>query len=238
MADLRAVVTGASSGIGRALTLEICRAGGRALGVARSEGALLELKRQLGDRFDYVRADLSKLEELDRVVEGARAFLGSVDVLVNNAGFGLYKGVLEHSEDELLSMTLVNFISPIVLTRKLLPLMHEGSTVVNVITAGIHVLMTRLPIYGATKIAFHYASKAIERELKLKGIKVVTVYPGSVLTEFHARAGGAAPKWGTVTAEEVSKEILKAVRKGKSKVYVPGYVSLLRVFGPHLPPLY
>lgn len=238
MAELRAVVTGASSGIGKALTFDICRAGGRVLGVARSEGALLELRQRLGERFDYVRADLSRLEELDRIIESARTFLGSVDVLVNNAGFGLYKGALEHSDDELLSMTLVNFVSPIVLTRRLLPLMHEGSVVVNVVTAGIHVLMTRLPIYGATKMALHYASKAIERELKPKGVRVVTVYPGSVHTEFHARAGGSAPKLGAATAEIVSREILKAVRKGKSRVYVPGYVSLLRIFGPYLPPLY
>lgn len=238
MAGFRAVVTGASSGIGRALAFTICRAGGKVLGVARNEAALTSLKQQLGDCFEYVKADLSKLEELDRVVEGGRAFLGSVDILVNNAGFGLYKGVLEHTDEELLSMTFVNFVSPIALTRRMLPLMRRGSTVVNVITAGIHLLMTRLPVYGASKIALHYASKALERELKARGVRMVLVYPGSVLTEFHKRAGGSAPKWGVASAEEVAKRVLEAIKAGRSRVYVPGYVSIVRVLGPYLPPLY
>ncbi|MCS7104093.1 MAG: SDR family NAD(P)-dependent oxidoreductase [Thermofilaceae archaeon] len=238
MNKLKAVVTGASSGIGRALSLEIVRSGGRVLGVARNEGALLSLKNDLGENFSYVAADLSKLSEIDRVVEGAKGFLGSVDVLVNNAGFGLYKSVLEHNDDELISMVTVNFIAPIALTRRMLPLMHEGSAVVNVVTAGIHLLMTKLPVYGATKIAFHYASRALAHELKQRRMRVILVYPGVVLTEFHQRAGGIAPSRGRVTAEDVAKSILKAIEKGKNVVYAPSYISFLRMLGPFLPELY
>lgn len=238
---MRAVVTGASSGIGKALCLEICDrfSGSRVLGVARREEPLKELSAKLGGCFDYVVADLSEPGNLDAVFRKAQANLGRVDLLVNNAGFGLYRGLLEHSDEELLSMAAVNFVAPISLTRKLLPLLHSGSAVVNVLTSGLHFLMLRLPAYGATKIALHYATEALRRELKPKGIKVVSVYPGVVDTEFHRRAGASPPSWvKPVKPEQVAEAILEAVAKGKERVYVPWYTSLARVFGPLLPALY
>lgn len=217
------------------MSVELVKRGFEVLGVARNEQALRALQEELGRSFRYVVADLSKLEGVLQVAQSARE-LGSVDVLVNNAGFGLYKRLLEHTDEELVEMVAVNYIAPIALTRKLLPLMRKGSVVVNVITAGVHVLMSKLPAYGASKIALHYATEALRRELKAVGIKVVAVYPGYIATAFHERAGGAPARAKPVPPERVAKAVVEAVLEGKERIYVPGYTAILRVLGPYLPP--
>jgi len=102
-----------------------------------------------------------------------------------------------------------------------------------VVTAGVHVVMRDLPVYGAAKIALHYALKALRRELEGRGVHLVEVYPGLVRTEFHERAGRGVS--GGVPPEEVARAIVEAVERRKRVVYVPRYLALLRVIGPYLP---
>jgi short-subunit dehydrogenase len=132
------VVTGASSGIGLELSRLLCLKGFRVVGVARSRERLEGIRSELGNCFNYIVADLSTIDGVRRVVESVKSF-DAVDVLVNNAGFGLYKTVLEHSAEDVASMAMTNFVTPIVLVKELLPHMKKGSAVVMVITAGIHV---------------------------------------------------------------------------------------------------
>ncbi len=235
---MNALVTGASSGIGRALSIEFCREGGKVLGVGRSVERLEEIKNAYNNCFDYLVLDLSDVRSVRSVVAEVVRRFEVLDVLVNNAGYGLYRNLLDLSIDEIVSMTLVNFVTPLALVNELLPLMRRGSTVVNVITAGVHVLMTKLPLYGATKIALHYASEALRRELRAKGIHLLSVYPGVVRTSFHSRAGLSDVRGG-VSPEEVAKKIIKSVKSRKKRVYIPGYLEVARVFlGPHLLALY
>lgn len=233
------LVTGASSGIGRALSEELCKEGNnKVLGVGRNIKNLREIKETHNDCFDYLVLDLSDVKSIKTIVAEVSNRFRVLDVLVNNAGYGLYKSLLEVSVEDIVNMTLVNFVTPLALVRELLPYMQRGSTVVNVITTGIHVLMTKLPLYGATKIALHYASEALRRELRDKGIYLISVYPGVVKTSFHSRAGVRELKGG-VTPEEVAKRIIKSIRSKKERIYVPGYLEIARVlFGPHLLALY
>lgn len=233
---LRCVVTGASSGIGLELSRLLCRDyGARVIGVGRNEHRLRELEKEFSNCFSYILADLSSLQDIDRAVEKIRQFLTTVDILVNNAGFGLYKPILEHRDEEVVSMAMANFASPIILVRRLLPLMPRGSTVVMVITAGVHVLMRDLPLYGATKIALHYSSEALRYELERYGINLLAVYPGAVKTEFHRRAGRELENG--LEPIHVARAILKAVEKKKKRIYIPQHLSIARIFGPYLPPL-
>jgi len=228
---LKALVTGASSGIGRELVKLLCsEKDNTVIGVARSEKALMELKEGFKECFIPVPADLSRMSGVDTVVREVREKLGELDLLVNNAGFGLYKKILEHTDEELLSMTMVNFITPILLTKKLLNIMKPGSTVVYVITAGVYVLLDDLPVYGATKTALHYAVNIIRRELEEKGIHVLTVYPGAVVTPFHEKAGYKIEKG--VKPEEVARAILEGVKKKKKEVYTPAYLSIAKILTP------
>jgi short-subunit dehydrogenase len=110
---LKAIITGASSGIGRELVRIVCRGGGNSvLGVGRDVDALNDLARELGDCIIPLQADLSKLSRVERVVEVASRMLGEVDLLVNNACFGLYKEIIDHSDEEALSMIMVKLQRP------------------------------------------------------------------------------------------------------------------------------
>ncbi|MEM2453456.1 MAG: SDR family NAD(P)-dependent oxidoreductase, partial [Ignisphaera sp.] len=124
----------------------------------------------------------------------------------------------------------------LILTKKLLNLMRKGSIVVMVITAGIHVLMKNLPIYGATKIALHYATEALRYELERYGIHLLAVYPGAVKSEFHSRAGRDIKRG--IEVVNVAKAVVKAIKKKKKRLYIPNYLSIARLFGPYLPALY
>lgn len=231
------VVTGASSGIGKAFCELVlsCRKDVKVLGVGRNEVALNELKLKHEGRFDYVIADLSKIDDVYKVVNEVRKRLGHVDVLLNNAGFGLYKDVLSHQDEEITSLINVNFVAPYILTRELVKYMGKGSSVVNVLTAGIYVLMIKLPMYGASKLALHYVTEVLRRELKSKGITVISVFPGIINTEFHRRAGLKEIRGG-IPADSVAKAILKALESGKKEVYVPWYLKILKIVGPKLFP--
>lgn len=230
----RALVTGASSGIGRELCRLLCEKGAsKVIGVGRNADSLRKLISELGSCFGYVLADLSTLDGITKVIEEARRILDRLDLLVNNAGFGIYGPALRHSNEEVVSMTMVNFVAPVLLTTNLLELMNRGSTVVMVNTAGVHVLLRELPIYGATKAALHYASEALRRELEKRGIRLVAVYPGIVRTSFHERAGRRVKEG--LEPVKVANAILRAVAASRARVYVPGYLSLLKLLGPFLP---
>jgi len=233
----RAVVTGSSRGIGKAVAERLCKEGFRVIGVGRDVEALRAVEQGLGDCFKGLVYDLSDQSSWGKLVDEVVEILGGVDLLVNNAGFGIYKPVLDHSFDELISLTMVNFTAPIALTKLFLNHIPRGGIVVFVITTGIHVLMSKLPVYGASKIALHYAVKALREELKPKGIRVVAIYPGGVYTEFHKRGGGEPPRF-SVTADRVAEAIVKAVMRGSEEVYVPGYLKILKIFGPLLPRIF
>ncbi|MEM1662200.1 MAG: SDR family NAD(P)-dependent oxidoreductase [Desulfurococcaceae archaeon] len=229
-----AVVTGASRGIGRSIVYELHNRGWFILGVARSRESLEELRRELGERFEYVTVDLSKVEDVYKVVDYVRDKFCKIDLLINNAGAGLYKSVLEHSVDDIVNLTMLNMVSPIVLTKELVPYMVEGSTIVFVVTVAIHVAFSKLPIYGASKLALHYVIKILRKELEKKKINVIGIYPGYVKTSFHEKAGYRDVGRG-LSPEAVAKTVVKAIEKGKKEVYVPSYFKIIKFIEPYLP---
>jgi short-subunit dehydrogenase len=233
--ELKAVITGATSGIGYELTKILCREhGARIVGVGRNRDKLNEVKRELGECFQPMALDLSRFESVNELYREAEVSLGEVDLLVNNAGFGLYKKITEHTAEELASLITVNFTTPLLLTIKMLPLMKKNSTVVFVITAGVHVLMQSLPVYGASKAGLHYAVKALRRELSERGVNVLAVYPGVVKTSFHSRAGSEIGEG--LDPGKVAREIIRAIEGKKKELYVPRYLSLAKVLTLILPP--
>jgi len=236
---MNVLITGASSGIGRALSLKGCREDGwRVLGVSRNRDALEEIKRTCGSSFEYAIYDLSDLSSMRDLVRVVEERFAPLDLLINSAGFGAYRGILEMTDSEVISMTSVNFIAPLLLTKNLVGAMKEGSAVVNVISGGAFVLMRKLPLYGATKLALHYASEALRRELAERGIHLMNVYPGVVLTDFHSRAGSRASMKG-LRPEEVADAIYDGIARRKKSIYIPWYLKLAKIlFGPVLPPLF
>ena len=130
--------------------------------------------------------------------------LGRLDILVNNAGYAIAKTVLEHEVRSIEELFLINVIRPIQLIVRLVKYMGEGSTIINIVTAGIHIKLARMPIYGSSKVALHYASKILRDELRSQGIRLMTVYPSPVRTKFFERAGLKTPKYA-IDPSQVAK---------------------------------
>ncbi|WP_175059104.1 SDR family oxidoreductase [Thermococcus sp. 2319x1] len=219
-----AVVTGASKGIGRLLVERLIKKGYQVVGIARSREALEELKARFGDSFEYVVQDLAK-ENAEKDVKEALEDLGvnRVDLLINNAGFAVKKPLLEHNEEDLQKLFRVLAISPVLMTKELLPFMHRGGKVVMVISGVAFVRTPEIPAYGAAKAALHYLSLTLSEELREKGIKVIRVYPRQVATPFWDKT----PK-GAIPPEQVADAIMRAIEKEKEEVFVPGYIKVAK----------
>jgi short-subunit dehydrogenase len=186
------LVTGATSGIGRATALRFAALGHRVIAAARRDGALGELVREaagLPGAVHAVRLDLTcatSLEaarrEVDVLTDGA-----GVDVLVNNAGFGVVGPLLEIGDADLRRQFETNVFGLMALTRALVPAMvrRRSGRVVNVSSIGGRVTFPFMGAYNATKYALESLSDALRNELAPFGIRVVLVEPGPIRTEFN-----------------------------------------------------
>ncbi|WP_367883646.1 SDR family NAD(P)-dependent oxidoreductase [Thermococcus peptonophilus] len=173
------LVTGATGGIGMALSERLAEQGYHVIGVARREDKLRELSKALKN-FDYIAADLSDSGAPAKIREALTSMGGitKLDVLINNAGYALRKPLLEHSNEELEKIFRVNTFAPTWLTKELLPFLGKGSKVVFVISGVAFVNVPEIPpSYCATKGALHYLTINLEKELAERGISTIRSIP-------------------------------------------------------------
>jgi len=229
------LITGASSGIGLELSKELCRRGAKVIGLARSLDRLRRIE-GLCKNFKGIKCDLINYEDIKEAISKVRKYYGRIDVLINNAGGGLAKRLIEHTVSEFEYITKLNYISVFNLIHEALPLILKSKegVIVNVITAGVFVYLRRLPSYGAAKSALHYLSQILREELKEYGIRVICIYPGVVKTEFFRRAGMTQPKKG-IEPKHVVRSIIKAIEDGKENVFIPSYLRLLTALAKIFP---
>jgi uncharacterized protein len=195
------LLTGASAGIGAALARELARRGHRLALTARRADRLERLAASLragGAEAAAFPADLADVENLGRLVADVVERCGGLDVLINNAGYGLPQLFGRSDPEELRRQVEVNLAAPIVLTRHALPhLVEARGTVINVGSAITAVANPIFGVYGTTKAGLAYWNDALRRELRHRGVRVCLVEPGPVETEFfdavQALADGAAP---------------------------------------------
>ncbi|WP_297069592.1 SDR family oxidoreductase [Thermococcus sp.] len=220
-----ALVTGASGDIGHLLVERLIERGYKVIGMARSEEKLRKLESRFGEKFEYIPADLSERGVFKHIRESLESMgIVKLDLLINNAGFAVRKPLTEHVTEELRGIFSVNVIAPVELTVRLLPLLGEDSTVVFVISAVAFINVPEIPSYCAAKGALHYLTVNLERELKMRGINIMRVYPKQVRSGFWR---GKVPK-GSIEPEEVVDAILKGLEKGKPEVFVPAYLKLIK----------
>ena len=184
-----AVVTGASSGIGRFLTRKLIARGARVIAVARRVEKLQELVSEAGSSVLAVPVDVGDERAVDRLVELARAEAARIDVVVNNAAVGYLAPFLasqrSHWEEEIGT----NLLGPLLIARAFLPAMLEAGQglIVNVgssSTSG----WPYMTLYAATKAALQAASASLDREYGGRGVRVLSVEIGPTAgTEFGAR---------------------------------------------------
>ncbi len=226
-----ALVTGASSGIGEHISRELVRRGYRVIGVARREEKLKMLQAELGDSFTYVVKDLVEEDAPSLIAKFALENFSRLDVLVNNAGFAVFKPVIEHTLREVEEVFLVNTVRPIQLLIALREMLRPGATVVNIITPAAFALTSKLATYSSSKAALHILSIALEKELERAGIRVVRVYPGPTATEFFTRAGVRTPRYA-LKPEKVAKRVVECIEHGCKEVFIPRIFGLLEFFSP------
>ena len=194
-APKRILLTGASAGIGRDLARVFARRGYRlaltARRVERLEALAVEL-RAIGAEVIVLPDDLADPAAPPRLVAAAVGALGGLDVLVNNAGYGLARFFGEESTEAIRRQVEVNLTAPLVLAREALPhLVASRGTLINVGSSITCVAMPAFGAYGTTKAAMAYWNDALRREVRHKGVSVCLVEPGPVETEFLDVVGAA-----------------------------------------------
>ena len=211
------VVTGASSGIGRALALRAARAGYDVVAIGRNADALAavaERVRTEPGRIVTAVFDVSDPANALPIVDLAREKFGRIDVLVNNAGQVAVGALSQQSDDALRAQFGTHVIGPVALVREALPLLRESHGIVFMVGSGVaRVPVGGLGAYAPSKAATRSATRILRRELEPQGIAVTYVDPGAVDTAFMSRAGmPGAPAHILVTPEDVARKILVAVR--------------------------
>ncbi len=210
------VITGASSGIGRALALRAARAGYDVVAIGRNRDALAALENRVhaeSARIVTAALDVSDPANARAVVDLARTTFGAIDVLVNNAGQVAVGPLSQQSDDALRAQFGTHAIGPIALVREALPLLQASRGHVFMLGSGVaRVPVGGLGAYAPSKAATRSATAILRRELKPDGIAVTYVDPGAVDTAFMTRAGmPGAPAAILATPETVARKILTAV---------------------------
>ncbi|PQO42115.1 SDR family NAD(P)-dependent oxidoreductase [Blastopirellula marina] len=239
IAGLRVLVTGTSSGIGRALAILLAAEGARLLLTARREDRLDELIEVIhakGGEAVYVAGDIVDPAHRQRLLEKARHDFGGLDLLVNNAGIGAYGNFEEASPERLRQLMEVNFFAPVELTRLFLPMLTQGRTpaICNVSSVLAHRGVPGKSEYCASKFALHGFSDALRAELSTKGIDVILVSPSTTSSEFASSVvekKGKAPAEGKFvrTPHSVAEAAVRAIRSGRHEI-IPsrsGYAMVL-----------
>ncbi|MDX1671848.1 MAG: SDR family NAD(P)-dependent oxidoreductase [Balneolaceae bacterium] len=185
-----AIVTGASSGIGRSFSRALVEKGATVYGLARSLDKLKRISDELGKAFIPVQMDVTSPEQLDQWVE--ETFDGQLlpDILVNNAGTASFGEVEELSLKDWDTMIETNISGIFYVTRLITPLMKKNGAVchiVNISSIAGRIGNPQLTGYNASKFAVRGFSEALFKELRYDGIKVTCFYPGSIATSFFDR---------------------------------------------------
>ena len=230
-----AVVTGASSGIGKALALRLAREGAGIALVARREELLEVLAgeiRSLGVSALVVPCDVADSRQVFAAAERAVSGLGPIDILVNNAGYGHHRRFLEWELDDMERVMRVNYFGALYWTKALLPRMVErqqGWIVFMASVAG-KIGVPQESAYAASKFAMVGLAEALSLEVEDSGVHVLTVCPGTIDTPFFdeeaKRRMPAVARRLMIKPERVVDATMAALARGKHEITVPRFIGV------------
>ncbi len=230
--DKVVIVTGASAGIGRAAAELLAREGARLVLAARSRSALEELAGRLPDAL-AVPTDMRDAAAVRRMVAAAREHYGRVDVLINNAGQGIYAAIENADVDAYRAVLELNVVGALVAMQAVIPVMRAqgGGVIVNISSMVSKNHYPHLGAYASTKYALNALSLTARKELEKDGIVVCLMHPQLTETAFgknaikadavarsmegRRRPGMPAPD----SAEHVAGRILHAIQTGQAETY-------------------
>ncbi|HJV18656.1 MAG TPA: SDR family oxidoreductase [Sediminibacterium sp.] len=242
-----ALITGASRGIGKAMAEELARKGHALLLVARSGDLLKDYAGELSLRYkvtvDYFAIDLARTTAAQEVFDWCQSKNMEIDILINNAGYGL-NGLLEdYSLEEYRKMMQVNMTSLVNLTYLFLPGLKKmpRAYIGNIASGAAYQAVPGLTIYAATKAFVLSFSRGLSYELKKTSVSVTCICPGATDTNFAARANVTGEKAVQMAKKfnmdpaVVAQVSIAGILAGKIEV-VPGFVNKLTRFFSHILP--
>ncbi|WP_030859974.1 oxidoreductase [Streptomyces sp. NRRL S-37] len=193
------LITGASSGFGRAIAEAALADGDVVIGAARRPEALDDLVAAHPDQVESLRLDVADVEDAEAAVRDVLARHGRIDVLVNNAGRTHVGAFEETTDDELRELFDVHVLGPAALVRAVLPSMRErrSGAIVQMSSMGGQLSFAGFAAYSGTKFALEGMSEALADEVREFGVKVLIVEPGSFRTGlFETSRAGVSPDSG------------------------------------------
>jgi len=231
-------ITGANRGLGRAFALAALERGDRVAATARNAGGLADLTAQFGDAVVPLVLDVTDRAACFAVVAQASAALGRLDVVVNNAGYGLFGMVEELSEAQMRDQMEVNFFGLFHMTQAVLPVLRAQGAghIVQISTVGGVMTFPGLGGYHASKWAVEGLSDALAQEVAGLGIKVTLVEPGPYATDW---AGASATHAAPIAAYDPVRQALGAQQMPAEMYGDPAAVgpAILKLVDAEAPPL-
>jgi len=236
-ATTRALVTGASRGIGRAVASAIATRGGAVGLLSRSERELAELARELGPRAVPLPADVGDREQVRGAVTRFIEESGGLDLVVANAGIAHYGPFLAQDVKRVEQMTRINWLGTVYTVDAALGhLIDRASGHIVIVSSGAGLrAFPWAAAYGATKSAQRAFAEALRHELSGTGVSLTTVYPGEIATHLHDHEKATMPDWyhsdDAVPVDRLVAAILKGVEQDRRAVYHPPVIRLLGLNG-------
>lgn len=184
------LVTGCSSGLGRAIAEEVLLAGDKVVVTARRRETVEDIAAEHPGRALALSLDVTDQASIDKAAEAAQEWSGGIDVLVNNAAYGLYCAVEEADDGEILSLFDTNVFGLVRVIRAVLPGMRsrETGTIINVGSVAGVVGGPGNGFYAASKFALEALSEALRAELAPHGVRVILLEPSGIRSDFHGRS--------------------------------------------------
>ncbi|WP_321945486.1 oxidoreductase [Paraburkholderia sp. J10-1] len=210
------LITGVSSGFGRALAQEALAAGHTVVGTVRSEQAKRDVESLSASRVFARVLDVTGFDAIDGVVAEIEESVGPVDVLVNNAGYG-HEGVMEESPlSEMRRQFDVNVFGAVAMMKAVLPFMRERGRghILNITSMGGYITMPGISYYCGSKFALEGISEALGKEIEPFGIAVTAVAPGSFRTDWAGRSMRRTPR--SIAAYDAIFDPVRQAREEKS----------------------
>ena len=233
------LVTGASSGIGRATAGLLAKAGARLVLQGRNEEGLRQAAEETGG--DYLAVDLAVPGAADYLFTAAKRLQGRIDVVVNNAGAGWAGPFAEMPPELIPSLVTLNLLAPMTLARAALPdMMSSGrGRIVFVASIAGYLGVKGEAVYSASKASLLALAESLRAETAGSGIAVSVVSPSVIETPFFSRRGSPyARSWPRpLPAETAARAICRAIQRGRPETIVPSSMGLavrVRVLAPSL----
>src|ERR1700712_3797985 len=189
-------ITGSSRGLGRSLTEAVLAGGDKVAATARNTETLNDLVEKYGEQILPVQLDVTDYQRVHEAVADTVAHFGKIDVLVNNAGFGIVGAAEAFTEEQVRSQLETNLYAPIEITRAVLPYMRKqrSGRILQISSVGGRVGHSGLTMYQAAKFGLGGFSEALAKEVLPLGIYVTSVEPGGFRTDWGGESMSFAKK--------------------------------------------